>query len=123
MDTLKEEELTYFQNQEAKSSLAEIFGKTAPLQRDTFSLAFTKLEKGGMVVRHHHHISEEDYLFVKGHATMFVDGKRIEVEPGSVVSIHPEENHEIPKTEEEVCFYALSIPPYTPEDFITEEKK
>lgn len=121
MDTLHETDLTYFKDTQAHSSLAEILGLTAPLHRDAYSLAVTRLEKGGTVIRHHHQVSEEIYIFTEGRCVMQVDGTPIHAAPGTVVAIHPGEHHEILPSAEAVTFYALSIPPYRPEDFLTEE--
>lgn len=121
MDIFCAGDLDFFENKAAKSALAELLGLTAPAHRETYSLALTKLEKGGIVVQHHHAASEEVYIFAKGRCTMTVDGTRIDAVPGTVVAIRPGERHEILPCSESAAFYALNIPPYSPEDFLTEE--
>lgn len=121
MDIFCGNDLHFAENKAADSSLAELFGLTAPAHRDSYSLALTRLEKGGTVVRHHHAASEEIYLFTEGRCTMAVEGTRIDAAPGTVVAIRPGEQHEILPCPEAAAFYALSIPPYRPEDFLTEE--
>ena len=120
MDILHEKDLCYFEDPQAHSSLAEIMGLSGPLHRRAYSLAETRLQKGGTVIRHHHNASEEIYLFTAGHCVMQVDDARINAAPGTVIAIQVGERHEILPTAEDVVFYALSIPPYQPEDFIAE---
>lgn len=48
------------------SSLAEFVGRTAEIRRSNYAIARTRLTQGASEEKHHHVITEEVYLFVKG---------------------------------------------------------
>lgn len=121
MQQLYKNEMTYFGNEACRSALSELVGRTAPIRKTTYSIAETKLEVGGTVARHYHMVSDEVYIFTKGKCTMRINGQVIQGEAGDIFVIEPGDRHEILPVQEQTEFYAISFPPYSPEDYLTEK--
>lgn len=121
MKLLHEKDLSYIDNRENLSSLSEIIGKTAPMKSDDYSVALTHLETGGSVKSHYHLSSDEIYIFTEGCCEMVINNKTFPVQKGSVILIEKNDWHEILPCNEPVRFYAISVPPFTPEDFLVEK--
>ncbi len=122
MKLLHDREVSYRPQKEAASMLGELVGRTAPLHSAAYSIAATRLGKGGSVQRHYHAVSDEIYLFTEGACTMAVNGATFRVQAGSAVVLEPGDRHEILPCAAPVVFYAVSVPPFVPEDFLTEEE-
>lgn len=120
MKLLKAKDICYMQGLSHPKELGEIIGKTAPIVSDKFSLAITNLEQNGSVAKHYHNISEEIYIFCSGQGVMIVNGEKIPFAKGDAVVIEVGDWHEIVPVDAPVTFYALSIPPFLPEDFLTQ---
>ncbi len=118
MKILKAKDISYLEGFSHKKELGEIIGKTAPILSESFSLAITNLEKNGSVAKHYHNISEEIYIFCSGEGVLIVNEEEILFEKGDTVIIEKGEWHEIMPVGAPVTFYALSIPPFSPEDFL-----
>ncbi|MEI7884163.1 MAG: AraC family ligand binding domain-containing protein [Clostridia bacterium] len=119
MDKLKIEEGNCIADQENSAVLYEIMGLTAPIHSEKCSLAVTRLEGKGLIKQHYHLISEEIYVITQGSATMKVNEKEFVVCKGETIVIYPKEIHELYTAENETIeFYAITLPPFTAEDFI-----
>lgn len=118
MKIIQNSGIRFDENPECSSRLGEIAGLTAPIFKEKYSIALTHLDKGGSVIPHYHREADEIYIFVKGHCQMKINREIIQIEAGTIVVIEPEDVHEVLPAPEEVSFYAVTVPPYKPEDFI-----
>lgn len=118
MKVLKEKDFSYMSGFSHEKELGEIIGKTAPILSEEFSLAITNLEVNGSVMKHYHNISDEIYVFCSGEGVLIVNGEEVQFGKGDVVIIEKGDWHEILPVTVPVTFYAFSIPPYLPEDFL-----
>ena len=118
MKILQNDGIRFDENPECFSRLGEITGLTAPIFKEKYSIALTHLDKGGSVIPHFHREADEIYIFVKGRCQMKINEEVIQIAAGTIVVIEPEDVHEVLPAPEEVSFYAITVPPYKPEDFI-----
>ena len=119
MKIIQNSGIRFDENLECSSRLGEITGLTAPIFKKEYSIALKQMEKGGTVIPHYHREADEVYIFIKGQCRMNINGEALQIEPGTIVVIEPEDIHEILPAPEEVSFYAITVPPYRPEDFIS----
>ena len=124
MIRVNQADLTPAVSDEARCSLLyEIVGHSAAIEYDHFGVAKTVLGTGGAVERHFHRRSDEIYLFTKGTGQMKVNQDSFTVGPGDLVLIQPTEWHELHADgDDDLEFYAITRPPYTAEDYLTEEE-
>ncbi len=99
--------------------LQEIVGLKAVIQDRQFSIANIVIKPGTLSERHVHHASEEAYIVTRGSASMIVNGETFTIGAGDVIVIVPGDVHEVfTGPGEELEFLAITIPAYTPDDFI-----
>ncbi len=106
-------------NPKGNQKLYELIGISAPINYDKCSIAVTRIEPRGHVIKHLHMNSEEIYIFTSGSATMKVNNNEFRVSAGDTVLINKNDIHELHTCDHEcVEFYAVTIPPFDPSDFI-----
>jgi uncharacterized protein len=99
--------------------LQEIVGLKAPVKDAQFSIANIIMKPGTHAERHLHQDSEEAYIVTRGFASMIVNGKTFTIGAGDVILIIPGDLHEVfTGSDEEIEFLAITVPAYTPDDFI-----
>jgi mannose-6-phosphate isomerase-like protein (cupin superfamily) len=107
---------------EQRTSLHELIGLTAAIKYERYSVAKTFMKPGSKVPRHHHRYSEETYIITSGAALMKVDDQSFLLVPGDVILIMPGEIHQVSTNEkQELEFLAITIPPYSSDDFILDK--
>ena len=68
---------------------------------------------------HYHKLAEETYYILKGEADIVIDGYSIKATPGMIISILPNEIHDvINNTDNDFELLAISAPAFSPEDSI-----
>jgi mannose-6-phosphate isomerase-like protein (cupin superfamily) len=102
------------------AGLSEFVGLVAANRDEDFSIAKIVNEPDSTATRHYHQDSKEIYIITKGSAEMVVDQSSFRVSAGDVVVILPHEWHYLITHAEAVEFLAISIPPYTPDDFLVD---
>ena len=106
-------------SQNESMSLQEVMGLRAIIHYENYSIAKTILKPEARVTRHFHRASDEVYLITAGSGRMQVDENSFPLTTGDVILITPGEKHQVSTNEnEELEFLAVTIPPYTPDDFI-----
>ena len=85
------------------------------MRRPGFSLGVYRLPVGGTDHQHPHQ-ADEVYLVRSGAATIVVDGERLPVGPGSVVSVDRGVEHGFADITEELVVVVLFAPPEVPEE-------
>lgn len=99
--------------------LYELIGISAPINYDKCSIAVTRIEPRGQIIKHLHMKSEEIYIFTSGSATMKVNEKEFRVSTGDTALIYKNDIHELHTLDNEsIEFYAITIPPFDPSDFV-----
>jgi uncharacterized protein len=99
--------------------LQEIVGLKAPVKDKQFSIANIVMKPGTYAERHLHQDSEEAYIVTRGSASMIVNGETFAIAAGDVIVIVPGDLHEVfTGPGEELEFMAITVPAYTPEDFL-----
>ncbi|MCR5372752.1 MAG: cupin domain-containing protein [Solobacterium sp.] len=100
------------------SSLAEFIGRTAEIRRSNYAIAETRLTKGASEEKHHHVITEEVYMFVKGSCRMKINGETECFSAGDLLVAEPGDEHEIIEALEDTGFWVLTVPAFDPGDYI-----
>ena len=81
------------------------------------SLAEATLEPDQATVRHHHRVSEEIYVVVKGSGELEVDGETQMIRPGDAVLIPPGAWHTLVNNgSSDLRILCCCAPPYSHED-------
>ncbi len=81
------------------------------------SLAEATLEPGQATERHHHKLTEEIYLVVKGSGDLELDGEHRRVRPGDAVLIPPGTWHALENDgTSELRIFCCCAPPYADSD-------
>ena len=84
------------------------------LRRDGMSLGVYRLPAGGTDGQHPH-AADEVYVVVSGRGTLTVGARRIEVGPGSVVSVDPGADHHFTDISEDLTLLVVFAPPEQPD--------
>ncbi len=114
-------EITPIENEDQSMLLFEAIGLTAAIKYAHFSIAMTILKPGSNVKRHFHQESDEIYVIVNGSGVMTVDDDSFHIASGDVVLIVPGERHEVVADGiEDLEFFAITRPAYSPKDFLTD---
>jgi mannose-6-phosphate isomerase-like protein (cupin superfamily) len=85
------------------------------LRREGFSMGMYRLGAGGADNQHPHQ-ADEVYLIMRGQAGLEVEGQRIDVEPGSIVSVDRGADHRFVDITDDLQVVVIFAPPETPED-------
>jgi mannose-6-phosphate isomerase-like protein (cupin superfamily) len=81
------------------------------------SLAEATLEPGQATLAHHHRVSEEIYLVVKGAGSLEVEGETKRIRPGDAVLIPPGARHTLENDgSSELVVLCCCSPPYSHDD-------
>jgi mannose-6-phosphate isomerase-like protein (cupin superfamily) len=107
-------------NDNGTINLYEAIGLTAAIREDQLSLAKTVMQPHSAATRHYHRHSKEIYIFLSGSAELGVDENIFGVSTGDVVLIEPNERHAVLTRAEPVSFLALTVPAYSPNDFLVD---
>ena len=102
------------------AGLYEFVGLVAANRDKDLSIAKIVNEPHSTARRHYHQDSKEIYIITKGSADLVVDQSLVPVLPGDVIVILPHEWHYLITHAEPVEFLAISVPPYSPDDFLVE---
>ena len=93
-------------------------GRAGPYQelmrRPGFSVGLYRLPAGG-TDHQHPHAADEVYYVLRGRAALLVEDERIDVGPGSVVSVDRGSEHHFIDITEELSLLVIFAPPSTPE--------
>ncbi len=108
-----------YQDKGGGSSLAEFIGRETDIRRTDYAVAKTRLEKGASEEKHHHAVTEEVYLFVKGRCTMRINGEEMSFSAGDLLAAEAGDEHGIIRAEEDTEFWVLTVPAFDPDDYIT----
>jgi mannose-6-phosphate isomerase-like protein (cupin superfamily) len=84
------------------------------LRRDGMSLGLHRLPVGGTDAQLPHAV-DEVYVVLSGRAVLQVEDGRVEVGPGSVVSVEPEAEHRFTEIAEDLTLLVVFAPPAKPE--------
>jgi len=84
------------------------------LRRKGMSLGFYRLPVGGTDAQLPHAV-DEVYVVISGRAVLQVDDDRVEVGPGSVVSVDPRAEHRFNDITEALDLLVVFAPPAVPE--------
>jgi len=84
------------------------------LRREGMSLGIYTLPVGGADAQHPH-AADEVYFVLRGQAALVVEDRRIEVSPGSIVSVDRGAEHHFVDITEELSLMVIFAPASTPE--------
>ena len=85
------------------------------LRRPGISMGMYHLPVGGRDAQHPH-AADEVYLVLRGRAALLVEGERLDVAPGSVVSVDQGREHRFVDVGEDLQVLVVFAPPATPDD-------
>jgi mannose-6-phosphate isomerase-like protein (cupin superfamily) len=85
------------------------------LRREGFSMGMYRLGAGGADNQHPHR-ADEVYLIMRGRAGLEVEGDRIDVEAGSIVSVDRGADHHFVDITDDLQVVVIFAPPETPDD-------
>ncbi|MEN6621834.1 MAG: cupin domain-containing protein [Smithella sp.] len=105
-------------NEDRTMQLFESVGLTAVLYEEQLSIAKTVMEPYSSGTKHYHIQSKEIYVFISGSAEVVVDNKTFNVSAEDLIMIYPFERHNVITRAEPVSFLAITLPAYSPHDFI-----
>ncbi|MFP1603330.1 cupin domain-containing protein [Microbacterium sp. 2216-1] len=92
-------------------------GLAGPINSDELSLALVELTSDGPGVEpHFHRSSTEVFLIVEGTGFATVNGESVPIAAGSILLMERDDVHSVEATSEKLSFWAISSPPWTPED-------
>lgn len=98
--------------------LVEAVGLKAALRDNQISVAMTTMQAGAAGQRHLHRYSKEIYIILSGSAQLIVDEDFVSISRSDVILIEPGEKHAVLARDEAIEFLAITLPAYSPEDFI-----
>jgi len=85
------------------------------LRRPGISMGIYHIPAGGKDPQHPHD-ADEVYVVLAGHAVLEVEGERVPVGPGRIVSVDRGADHRFTDAEEDLSVLVVFAPPATPED-------
>jgi mannose-6-phosphate isomerase-like protein (cupin superfamily) len=85
------------------------------LRREGFSMGTYRLGVGGEDGQHPHR-ADEVYLVMRGRAGLEVEGQRLDVEAGSIVSVDRGADHHFVDITDDLQVVVIFAPPETPDD-------
>ena len=101
--------------------LSELVGRTGIAGSELQSVAHFTLKKGHSTLTSHNKVSEETFLIVSGHGRVTIKENAQDIGPGSFVMMQPGVSHKVSaNADEDLEFYAIESPAYSPEDFVEE---
>jgi len=104
--------------------LRELAGRVAAAKSDDYSIALFDLAAGQGMPTSYNQVSEEVFLIARGSGEVTLDGKVTTVAAGATVIIKPKVRHSIKAAAgEALSFYAISVPAYSPEDYVLSPDK
>jgi predicted cupin superfamily sugar epimerase/mannose-6-phosphate isomerase-like protein (cupin superfamily) len=105
-------------------ALRELAGRVAKAKTDDYSIALFNLAAGQGMPTSYNQVSEEVFLIASGSGEVTLDGKATAVTTGATVIIKPKVRHSIKAAPgEALAFYAISVPAYSPEDYVLSPDK
>lgn len=84
------------------------------LRRPGMSMGLYRLPAGGTDGQHPH-ASDEVYVVQSGRGALVVEGERVEVGPGSVISVDPGREHSFTDITEDLAILVVFAPPEVPD--------
>ncbi len=103
-------------------SLRELIGRTAAVPREDYSVAHFSLEAGKGTGQSYNRAGKEFFIVTAGAGTVVVDGTESPVSTGSIVVLDPDVKHAIlAGADQSLEFYAVTVPAFSPEDYVPVE--
>jgi mannose-6-phosphate isomerase-like protein (cupin superfamily) len=84
------------------------------LRRPGLSMGIYHLPAGGKDPQHPH-VADEIYVVLEGRATLEVEGERVDVGPGRMISVDQGADHRFVDVAEDLQVLVVFAPPETPE--------
>ncbi len=104
--------------------LRRLVGRDAKFRTAKYSIAQFTFAPGMGMPASHNQVAEETFLITAGRGEVMLDGKKSQVVAGSTVVIAPQVRHSIKADAgEPLEFYAISIPAFSPDDYIVAPEK